>query len=181
MYWIRAFRNVEHLLVGQTNRSPLVQFYALSPAVKSLHLTSTTTDIFDLISSSPLLEDLVLYDLHPAFEEDLDPDDEAGGWDPPSTSPKLTGSLDLRMNQGLDTIAYRLCALPNGLRFTKITVGFGVGTIDPIMDLVSACSDTLESLTVNCFVMLGMYPSASVISQCLTAARGRRISEGAFP
>jgi len=56
-----------------------------------------------------------------------------------------------------------------------------MGNLDPIMNLVSMCSDTLESLTVNCFIMLGMFSSASVIGRCLTAARGRRNAEGAFP
>ena len=178
--WLRAFHNVEHLLLARTDRSPLVSFYALSPAVRSLHLTHTTTDVFDLICSFPLLENLVLLDLHPGSEADLQLVSEAGGWNAPSKSPKLTGSLDLRMNWGLDSIAHRLCALPNGLRFTKIIVGFGIGDIDPIMDLVSKCSDTLESLTVGCFIMLGMFPSASVIDQYLTAARGCRNAKGAF-
>ena len=170
--WIRAFHNVEHLWIEHTERTPLVPFYALSPAVKSLHLAHTTTDIFDLICSFPLLEDLVLFDLLHS---------EVGELDTPSTSPKFTGYLDLNVEWGLDTVAYRLCTLPNGLRFTKITMEFGIGTIDPIMDLVSACSNTLESLTVNCFMMLGMFPSAYIIGQYLIAVRGRRIVEGAFP
>ena len=179
--WIHAFRNVEQLLLGHMDRSPLVPFYAISPAVRLLYLTYTTTDVFDLICSFPLLEDLVLFNLHSASEADLHPGYEAG-WNPPSTSsPKLTGSLDLRTTSELYSIVHGLCAFPNGLHFTKITVGFGIGNIDPILDLVSMCSDTLESLTVSCFIMLGMFPPTSVTGQYLTVARGCRNLKGAFP
>jgi len=153
--WIRAFHNVEHLLFAHMLGPSLVPFYALSPAVRSLHLTYTTTDVFDLICSFPLLEDLALLDPHHGLEAD--------GWNTPSTSPKLTGRLDLRTSWGLHSIADKLRTLPNCLHFTEITIEFGIGDTDPIMDLVSSCSDTLESLTVNCFIMMGTSPSASAI------------------
>ena len=171
--WIRAFHNVEHLLFAHMHGSSLVPFYALSPAVRSLHLTYTTTGVFDLICSFHLLEDLALLDPHHGLDAD--------GWNTPSTSPKLTGCLNLRMTWGLHPIVYRLCALPNGLDFTKIAVGSGIGDIDLIMDLVSKCSGTLESLSVSYLIMLGMYPPASVIGQYLTPACERRNAKGAFP
>jgi hypothetical protein len=40
-----------------------------------------------------------------------------------------------------------LLSLPNGLHFTKITVALDEG-IHSVMDLVSGCSDTLESISV---------------------------------
>jgi len=174
--WIRAFHNVEHLLLQGTGWFPLVPFYALSPAVRSLHLIYATIDAFDLICSLPLLEDLVLFDLHP---QQADP--PFGGWNAPSTSPKLTGSLDLRVSWEFHSIVHKLCSLPNGLHFTKIALRFTAGETQPTVDLVSKCSDTLESLTINCFLMMGMFPSAAVIGQYLTAPCGRRNVGDAFP
>jgi len=178
--WIRAFHNVEHLVLAHMHRS-LVPFHGLSPAVRSLHLTDTNTDVLDIICSFPLLEDLALLDLHLDSEPDLRPRNRSSRRNIPSTSPKLTGSLDLRMIWGLRFTAFKLRALPNGLHFTKITLGFNTGETDSTVDLVSECSDTLESLTIICYVMIGTFPSASVIDQRLTAARGRRNAEDALP
>jgi len=175
--WIRAFLNVEHLLLQGTGWYPLIPFYALSPAVRSLHLIYTTIDAFELICSFPLLEDLVLFDLHPGQQEDL----SFGRWNAPSTSPKLTGSLDLRVSWEFHSIVHKLCSLPNGLHFTNITLRFVAGDARATVDLVSKCSDTLESLIVNCFFMLGMFPSAAVIGQYLTAPCRRRNVGDAFP
>jgi hypothetical protein len=49
-------------------------------------------------------------------------------------------------------------------------LGDGVG---PTMDLVSRCSDTLESLSIS-YYALGVFPSTSVIGQYLTATRRHR-------
>ena len=80
---IRTFHNVEYLTFSLTCRAFLVPFYGLLPAVRSLRLLYSTSSVFDLICSFPLLEDVAL---------DL-PYSEGDGQNTPSTSPKLTVSF----------------------------------------------------------------------------------------
>jgi len=175
--WIRAFHNVVHLrlerLGEEDPRASFVPFYGFSPTVRSLSLASTSLEVFDLVCSFPLLEDLALHSLHPTTQGD--------GWVTPSTSPKLTGSLYLKTIWEVHSVTRRLCALPDGLRFTGITVAFTIGNTEPITDLVSKCSGTLESLSINCFLGLGTFASVSVIGQYLTVARGYRNFYDTFP
>jgi len=153
--WIRAFHSVVILHLdtrgwgenwGNDNRVSLLPFHGISPAVRSLHLESTLappSEIFSLMCSFPLLEDFVLV----AFG----PEDEADEWTAPSTSPRFTGTLGLSgMVGGVGPTARRLLDLPNGLHFTKIVLAC-VDEADPksATDLVSRCSDTLESLDVT--------------------------------
>jgi hypothetical protein len=165
--WIRAFQNLVHLHLRSLNwveRVSLVPFRGLSPTLKSLRLTCTPSDVLDLICSFPLLEDLAL--IAPSL----------GNWNyvwnTPPTSPKLTGSLHLSMFGGIRPVARRLLSLPNGLHFTKITVVLD-GDIHSVTDLVSGCSDTLESISV--FFTPGMSPSTSATDQCLTACGYRHV------
>jgi len=83
--WIRAFHNVECLMLENMDRSALAPFYryGLSPTFRSLRLAYSTAEVFDLICSFPLLEDLALFHLHPGSEAD--------GRNTHSTSPKLIG------------------------------------------------------------------------------------------
>ena len=164
--WIRAFSNVTHFYFERyywaRYHVPLAPFFGFSPAVKSLRLTSTTSEFFDLICSFPLLEDLKLIDSCP--------DGGTVGGNAPLTSPKLTGSLDLAARRGINSTTRQLLDFQGGLRFAKITVtcigeDFGSAT-----DLVSRCSDTLESLNVYCF-LAGAFHSVSLIGQNLTTLR----------
>jgi len=95
------------------------------------------------------------------------------GRNTPSTSPKLTGSLYLRTHGCTHHIVCRLLDLPGGLHFSKVNVGFFDNEAESMTDLVAACSDTLESLTLL-YYPTGAFPSASVTDQYLIAARGRR-------
>ena len=158
---IRTFHNVVHLKLVNLDRVSLVPFHALSPAVRSLHLTYFTADVFDLVCSFPLLEDLALHILHPESQTD--------GWIPPSSSPKLTGSIRLRIHGRAHPVIRRLLDLPDGLHFSKINVMFYDNETEPVADLVSRCSDTLESLHIlNC--PSSTLPSVPVTSRHLTAA-----------
>jgi hypothetical protein len=106
--------------------------------LRSLHLTLTSSEVLDLIGSFPILEDLSLV----AFSHESDV------WNTPSTSPKLTGSLELGALGGIRPAARRLLGLPGGLHFTKISISCLDGDVEPTMDLVSRCSDTLKSLVI---------------------------------
>ena len=77
-------------------------------------------------------------------------DDDSNTIQPP-TSPPLTGSLGLRFTQGMKSATRRLLELPNGIHFRKIECTLNIPD-DPqcIMDMVEACSDTLECIDIEC-------------------------------
>ena len=168
--WIRTFHSVVHLCLEchgwEAHPDSIIPFHGLSSTLRSLHLTAAFIDVFDLVCSFPLLEDLALV----MFGSEV----EIDGWDAPSTSPKLTGSLDLRMIRGIGCTIRRLLDLPGGLHFTKITVLCPYNDLELITDLLSRCSDTLESLTVFNFIR-SAFPSASVAGKHLTARECRHI------
>jgi len=163
--WIRTFCNVVHLELSSVGLTALVLLYELSPTVRSLRLTHSTTEVFDLICSFPLLEDLEL--ITPASERDT------GSWNIPSTSPKLTGTLALRTLGTTTLITRRLLDLPGGLHFSKIDAMFFEDEAESVKDLVLACSDTLESLSTLCCPSCAS-PSTPMTDQYLTAIHRRR-------
>jgi len=170
--WVRTFRSVTHLQLIHLDRASLVLLHGLSPAVRSLNLTIVPFEVFDLICSFPLLEDLRLIS--------LDPENDAEVWNPPLTSPKLTGHLDVRTSGVFPSVARRLLDLPGGLHFSKITAFFFPGDTGSVTDLVSECSDTLESLTARVYPS-SAFPFASVTGQYLTTACGHRCTRGGLP
>ena len=143
--WIRTFNNLVHLRLHSIDfksdhRASLVPFHGLSPTLTSLHLSYTSLEVLDLLCSFPLLEDLALVFFN-----------LSGGdvWDTPSTSPKLTGSLELSGLAPIRPAVRRLLSFPGGLHFANITVSCPDEDVRSTMDLVSRCSDTLESLTTD--------------------------------
>jgi hypothetical protein len=163
--WIRTFHNVIHLdlerSMGEDPRASLVPFHGLSPTLRSLRLMSVSPDVLDLICSFPLLEDLVMLPL--GYGSDA--------WNTPRTSPKLTGTLSLGAIGEARPAIRRLLDLPDGLRFTKVTVGSFDADANLTTDLVSRCPDTLESLSIyNCSPCT--FPSTSTTRRYLTAACG---------
>ena len=169
--WIRTFHNLVHLHLESPRREDvsLVPFHGISATLRSLRLVCTSPDILDLMCSFPLLEDLAL----------ISPSRGSDAWNIPPTSPKLTGFLDLSMFGGIRPLAGirpfagRLLSLPNGLHFTKIAVRLDEG-IHSVIDLVSMCSNTLESISVFYYTP-GMPPLASATDHYLTACRRRRV------
>ena len=143
--WIHSFHSVVHLrlerIIWQGRRAPLIPFHGLAPTIRSLRLTSTSFEVFDLICSFPLLEDLALVLLTTG---------DADGWTAPSTSPKLTRSLELIMNTGgICSVVRWLLDFPDGLRFMEITVScIGKEDARSTTDLVLRCFDTLEALAI---------------------------------
>ena len=163
--WIRSFHNLVDLHLDycawEDRDEAIIPFYGLSPTVRSLRLTSTSFEVFGLICSFPLLEDLAVLGILP---------ESSAGRNTQVSSPKLTGSLDLRSLDGICSVARRLLDFPNGLHFTKITLLLNKGDAESATDLVSKCSGTLESLTLY---HLGAFPSASMMGRIehLTTAR----------
>jgi hypothetical protein len=159
--WIRTFHNIVHLhlqYIGSNDlRSSLVPFHGLSPTLRSLSLSSTSSEVLGLICSFPFLEDLAWNPY--SYGSD--------GWDTASTSPKLTGFLDLNVSSKIRPAIRRLLDLPGGLHFTKITVRGSIEDTESIMYLVSRCFDTLESLDLSCSIP-GMFPPVYMSDRYLT-------------
>lgn len=143
-----TFCGVTHLNVDTTchyhQTLSLVPLHGFSPSIRSLNLTLTTltsSEIFDLVCSLPLLEDLSLAGRPRKWDET---------WKVPSTSPRLCGSLKLHRAGGIQSIISRLLDLPTGIHFKKVSVEWIFpGDVGSTMDLVSRCSDTLESLEIT--------------------------------
>ena len=170
--WIYAFCNVVHLEFTYVDGVTLVLFYGLSPTVRSLRLINSTTGVFDLVYSFPLLEDLTLINSSVKGGVEV--------WNPPPTSLKLTGTLELRTLGVVPPIARRLLNLPHGLRFSKIRVAFLDEEIESVNDLVSACSATLESL-VTFYYPWCAFHSAPVTDQYLTTVHRRSYTQDGSP
>ena len=158
--WTYSFHHIIQLEMNlgyQDRWVSLVQLHGLSSTLKSLRLHYSSiqlSEVLNLIRSFPLLEDLWLQSNPVSIQND---DDE---WDTPPTSPKFTGSLYL--SGEIHAITRKLLDLPGGLHFTKISTFCSPGDVNSTMDLVSRCSDTLESLRVY-YSHPRASPSASVV------------------
>ena len=151
-----TFCDILHLGMHADDEARIpVPLYGFLPVLRTLHLSFLSfppDSIFDSICSFPLLEDLTLSGLmHGGNQE----------WNAPSTSPRLTGSLDLRCaNDGAWMMTDRLLTFPNGLHFTKIAMMWHSGAdVLSTVNLLSRCSDTLEYLDIT-NDLLGTFPSA---------------------
>jgi len=155
--WIRAFSGVASLDLDYCDRyiraweDSLAPFHKFSPSLKSLRVCRIIfpcPQVFDLIHSFPLLEDLTL--------EGCDVPRLHGG-DPhrsqtvtPSTPPAFTGSLNFHILGGAGSVAHRLLDLPNGLHFRKLALTWDhEEDVSWITKLVMTCSHTLESLDIT--------------------------------
>jgi len=67
------------------------------------------------------------------------------------TSPPLTGTLGLRFTRGMKIFTRRLLELPNGIHFRRLECTLNLpDDLRCTMDLVKACSDTLERIDIEC-------------------------------
>ena len=151
--FVRFFRYIVELQVtsvwwSRGQHPSLVPLHGLSPTLKSLYVYGSfipLLELLNLIYSFPLLEDLRLYLVSAKSAT------ETEGWDAPSTPAKLTGSLRLRGE--IRSVTRRLLSLPNGLHFAKIEMMCLVEDVGLVIDLVSRCSGTLESLYIGSFFL----------------------------
>jgi len=178
---IRTFSGIVRLDVdirgNGGEEDPFITLRGLSPTLKSLRLaygsSVSSSKIFGLVCSFPLLKDLAL--LSPGNNSEVD------GWNIPPTSPVLTGHLELTMVGRIRPTVDRLLELPSGLHFSKISVLCLIEDVKPMIDLVSECSDTLESLTIYYYLEGTAFPSPSVVGQYLTTIFGHSKVQCAFP
>jgi hypothetical protein len=157
--WIRGFSRVEHLEVGthttdpdfNESVTPLVPFHGFSPALKSLRVVvphPLPSQIFNLISSFPLLEDLAVIIIHNGDGSERDEMPPAAR---PLSPPMFTGSLELYLRGGMKPITRRLLSLPGGIHFRElIWTWFYDEDLSLMMALVERCSHTLQSLSIIC-------------------------------
>jgi len=119
---ILTFCNVERLdvitVAWRDARIALAPLHGLFAVLNSLYLSFISfpdSEVFGLMCSLPLLEDLTLVSLGRGHKDEQ--------WSAPPTSPRLNGSLKVEtVFEGTRTITHRLLDLPNGIHFTKITV-----------------------------------------------------------
>jgi hypothetical protein len=158
--WISGFSRVVHLEVTahfhfDESATPLVPFHELSPIVKSLRvivLALPSSQIFSLIFSFPLLEDVTVI---ASYETSADNGDGSGKDEiptttQPSSSPKFTGSLELFLGGRMKPFARRLLSLPRGIHFQKLTLMWHhEEDLSTTTALVEECSYTLKSLDIT--------------------------------
>ena len=137
---------------GLSSKMNLAPFYEVSPTLKSLYLAAPfalpLSKVFNLIRSLPSLEDLSLI----GSEDEInynDPDDPYTVV-PSPPSPKFTGTLNLCLFGGIAGTARRLLGLPSGLHFRVFQLQwYEREDLRHIVDLVTACSHTLEFLELT--------------------------------
>ena len=142
--WIRAFCCIDTLRVCAWTRRQFsfIHLHGLSPALKSLCVSRSSiplSDLFDFVGSFPSLEDLSL-----TSSGITEPD---GGWAVvPPVSPKFTGRLYLLLDDGTQATVQRLLDFPGGLHFSGIEVMCHEREAESVVELLSSCFHTLESL-----------------------------------
>ena len=155
--WIPTFSRLVRLKVqgpwGSHDGSglDLAPFRKVPSTLKSLLVTSfpfPLSQFFNLIGSLPLLEDLSLVGSVDHIN-DYDPDPYT--FVPSSSPPPFTGLPDLRLNEGNEDAANQLLNMPNGLHSRGLRLQWFKWELPRyVMQLVTACSDTLELLDVTC-------------------------------
>jgi hypothetical protein len=154
--WIRGFSRVVHLTLNNqglfADPTPLVLSHEFSPVIKSLRVYFTalpSSQATNLILSFPLLEDLAVTTSMMSTESDDGSDRLLTSVQPPGP-PMLTGTLELRMRDGMAPIIHWLLSLPDGIHFRELTwTWFREGDHLSTMALVEGCSYTLESLDIG--------------------------------
>ena len=157
--WIRELSQVEYLEVRSQRAyeeeagASFLPLHGFSPIIKSLYVDITflpSSQIFDLVLSFPLLEDLTVINAYDASVNNDDFSDELPTVVPPSNPPIFTGSLELSRG-GTKPIARRLLSLPSGIHFRRLgLMQFHEEDIPLTTKLVEECSHTLESLDITC-------------------------------
>ena len=145
----------------------LVQFYGFSPPLRSLRLNSLIlpcSELFNLVLSFPLLEDLTLSG-HESSDQDGDPHGSQNI--NPATSPLFTGTLDLSIPGRIGHTSRWLLDLPNGLHFRELVFPwFHEEDSRWMTELLVGCSGTLEHVDIgqNCIYMLSSAPALTTLT-----------------
>ena len=166
--WIRGFSRVVHLKMASNGpfvysaTASFVPFHGFSPIMKSLSVMLSALpfpQIFTLILSFPLLEDLALYGSYCPRNRSGDVFDGLPTVTQSPGTPVFTGSLKLFLRGGMKPITHWLLSLPGGIHFRKLTwAWFLEEELSLTGALVEACSHTLESLTIVPYLSESILP-----------------------
>ena len=153
VFWTSFHGNSHQVVTASTlEEVSFAPFHRLSSTLKSLHMVFLILpyrQIFDLVRSSPLLEDLALFGVSM-------PSGGGGDSHGPQTAttltlPPLTGCLELHMRRGMEQPMRHLLDPPGSLHFRKLALSwFGEDDLRWITELVGKCTDTLECLDLDC-------------------------------
>ena len=165
--WLGSFRNVVKLFVCKAiwdDDSPisLIQLHRFSPILESLslqYLSVLPSEVLNLTFSFPSLQNLYIVS---SAESELERKRTI-----PSTSPKFTGTLALLTKGGIQPYVRPLLDLPGGLHFSSLMIFCRDRDAESAADLVSRCSDTMESLLLH-YDSLGVFSSAYVVGRYIT-------------
>ena len=114
----------------------------------------------------PNLEDLAITNFGMSLDEDF--------FFQSSTSP-LTGTLTVTWPLRMECLVTKLLALPNGIHFRKFKFSWDMeSNVRWVMDLVEACSDTLEHVDIEPSVDRKLH-NPSVFAVRLTTRLNQRI------
>jgi len=158
--WIRGFSSVVRLALREESRDTngpmisLLPFHGFSPVIKSLPVdfySLPPSQVFDLILSFPLLEDL-----HVITRDEFKVNNGDGYYrrllitvQPPNQP--MNGYLELSQLGGIRFIASGLLSLPSGIHFRRLALKWSMPEdISLTMALVEGCSHTLEYLEIAC-------------------------------
>jgi hypothetical protein len=134
--------------------TPLVPFHGVSPIIKSLRVVIPalpSSQFFDLFLSFPLLEDLAVIVRHGTLADDDSgsEEDDMPAVTQSSSSPGLTGSLELDLLGGMGPFTRRLLSLPGSIHFRElILTWYHDEDLSMTTALVKGCSHTLEALNI---------------------------------
>ena len=158
--WITGFSSVVHLevasqeLCAANSTVSFAPFHGFSPVIKYLRVDIAvlpSSQMFNLILSSPLLKDLTVVAPYRVLIDKSDNFDVGLSFVVQATGPlRFTGSLGLLMKGGVHPVSRQLLSLPGGIHFRKLTLSW-CHKKDPlsITALVERCSHTLESLEIS--------------------------------
>ena len=127
----------------------LVPFHGFSPLIYSLTVALSTSRVFSLIYSFPLLGDLVVLNFGcSSVAQDARFGGDLAVVQSPNP-PAFTGTLDLFLGTRMDFIVPQLLSLPNGLQFRELKVHWGQEKdISLTTALVERCRSTLGTLWI---------------------------------
>ena len=185
--WIPVFSRVTHLEVNSFSGDPhrptaafLIPFHGLSPSLKRLRILSDTlsnSQIFHFVSTLPHLEDLNV--------ASSGSDNEAPGSDgsltvaQPRPSHPFTGTLELAITRGMDTMTRWLLGQPNGLHFRNLVVSWiNKDDLQLMNALVGGCTDTPETFSaVETFSVAYYLSGVPVLFLCPTCCSSSFVDE----
>jgi len=158
--WIRGFSRVVHLaVVGEYPATPgcteaaFNQIRGFLPSVKSFcinYVVFSPSQLWDLILSFPLLEDLSVIGSYPVFASGDDHHDGLSTATQPSSLPVFTGSLELLLSGRMRPTLHHWLSLPGGVHFRRLALKWTCKEdISLTVVLIEECTHTLESLDIT--------------------------------